>query len=200
VLSEIQLFRLKTNQVAKKLIVVFKIIHSKVSFFITGLKLPVFINPMLVCDIDHMSGILFQLVAGRNRNDILAVGGRYDKLISKFPQGHELPQGYGAVGAIINTERVATLLLMTPPAPDDVISSTCDVMVCVHGENPKISTEIRHTMAELRRNGISASISYETLSDIFDSQENLYVVLKHYRTFGTQHVVIFSEEERPMVC
>ncbi|CAB3984769.1 eIF-2-alpha kinase GCN2-like [Paramuricea clavata] len=154
-----------------------------------GLKLSVIIDPMLVCDINHMSGILFQFVAKRNRNDILAFGGRYDKLIAKFSQGRELPQGYNAVGAIINVERVASLLIESRK-PDDVISSTCDVMICVHGENITISKP-RDIMAALRIIGISVSISY----DILPSEANDDVIVEHCRMFGTQYVVIVSKKE-----
>jgi histidyl-tRNA synthetase len=180
------------------LMVIFRIIYSKILFFITGLTLQVIIDPTLVYDIDHMSGILFQFVAERDRNDILAFGGRYDKLIAKFSQGRELPQGYNAVGAIINVERVASLLIESRK-PDDVISSTCDVMICVHGEN--LMSTPRNIMAALRRNGISASISYETLShDILPPEANVDVIVEHCRKFGAQYVVIVSKKTCPQVC
>jgi histidyl-tRNA synthetase len=146
-----------------------------------------------------MSGALFQFVAEKKRGkakacgiDILAAGGRYDKLISVFSRGRELPPGYGAVGVSINVERIIQSAMQEP---DDVILSTCDVMVCAVGEDPMLN-ERSDLVVELRRQlGISASIWYETLTDAMLDDTQSYC-----RDCGIQYMVIVEENAPTRVC
>ena len=138
-----------------------------------------------------MSGALFQFVAEKKRKanassvDILAAGGRYDKLISLFSRGRELPPGYGAVGVSINVERIIQSAMQEP---DDVVLSTCDVMVCAVGENPMLNKRSDLVVA-LRGQDISASFWYEALTDAMLDETQAKC-----RDYGIQYMVIFEEK------
>lgn len=145
-----------------------------------------------------MSGALFQFVAKKKRKqkasgiDILAAGGRYDKLISIFSRGREMPPGYGAVGVSINVERIIQSAMQEP---DDVTLSTCDVMVCAVGENPMVKKRSDLVVALRAQLGISASIWYDVLTDArLDSTQSFW------RDCGIQYVVIFEEKAPTRVC
>ena len=137
-----------------------------------------------------MSGALFQFVAEKKRKanassiDILAAGGRYDKLISLFSRGRELPLGYGAVGVSINVERI---IQSTMQEAEDVILNTCDVIVCAVGENPMLS-ERNSLVVALRQQGVSASIWYEALTDAMLDHTQAYC-----QDCGIQYMVIVEE-------
>ncbi len=140
-----------------------------------------------------MSGALFQFVAEKKRSiDILAAGGRYDKLISIFSRGRELPLGYGAVGVSINVERIVQSAMQEP---DDVTLSTCDVMVCAVGENPMFSERSDLVVALRGQLRISASIWYGTLTDAMLDDMQAYC-----RDCGIQYMVIVEDKAPTRVC
>ena len=154
-----------------------------------------FLFPGLVYDIQHMSGVLFQFVSEKKHKakgvDILAAGGRYDKLISTFSRGRELPTGFGAVGVSINLERVIQSAMQES---DDVIFNTCDVMVCAVGDNSMLN-ERTDLVVALRESDISACIWYETLTDAMldETQRNC-------RNCGIPYMVIVEEKAPTRVC
>lgn len=138
-----------------------------------------------------MSGALFQFVAEKKRKakasviDILAAGGRYDKLISTVSRGRELPAGYGAVGVSINVERIIQSAMQEP---NDVILNTCDVMVCSGGENPMLKERSDLVVALRNQQGITASILYEMLTD-----EMLDDTQAYCKDCGIQYMLIVEE-------
>ena len=155
--------------------------------------------PGLVYNIQYMSGALFQFVAEKKRKakassiDILAAGGRYDKLISIFSRGRELPSGYGAVGVSINVERIIQSAMQEP---DDVTVNTCDVMVCAVGENPMLDQRLGLVVSlrELQLR-ISASIWYEPLTDAMLDDTQAYC-----QDCGIQYMIILEENAPTRVC
>lgn len=160
-------------------------------FLIPGLTLHVVLYPSLVYNIEYMSGALFQFVAEKKRKgkpsvDILAAGGRYDKLISVFSRGRELPPGYGAVGISINVEPIIQSAMQEP---DVVMLSTCDVIVCAVGDNPMLNERSKLVVALRTELGISARIWYETLTDARLDQTQAYC-----RNCGIQYMVIVKEK------
>ncbi|XP_028409017.1 eIF-2-alpha kinase GCN2-like [Dendronephthya gigantea] len=155
-----------------------------------GLTLQVNLYPSLVYNIQYMSGALFQFVAEKKGKakafDILAAGGRNDKLISIFSGVRELPAGYGAVGVSINVERIIQSAMQEL---DDVILNTCDVMVCAVGENPMLKERSDLVVALRNQLGISASISYEMLTD-----EMLDYTQAYCKECGIQYMLIVEEK------
>jgi histidyl-tRNA synthetase len=151
-----------------------------------------------VYNIQYMSGALFQFVAERKRKakassiDILAAGGRYDKLISIFSRGRELPPGYGAVGVSINVERIIQSAMQEP---DDVTVSTCDVMVCAVGESPMLNEQNNLVISLRKQLGISASVWYEPLTDAMLDETQA-----HCRDCGIEYMVILEEKAPTRVC
>ena len=86
------------------------------------INLPVVVNTSMVYNFQHFSGLVFQFVAANTRKrkrggvDILAAGGRYDKLINIFRVAaaeatHPLP---GAVGVSIAIEKIVASVLEDP--------------------------------------------------------------------------------------
>ena len=165
-----------------------------------GLTLPVMLYPSLVNDIQCMSGALFQFVTEKKRKakssvvDLLAVGGRYDKLISVFCRGRELPAGYGAVGVSMNIERIIQRVLQEEER-NDLQLRMCDVLVCAAGENPLLverTSIVRRLSGQLN---VSATIWYEPLSDSLLDETQAYC-----KDCGIQYLVIMEENAPTRVC
>lgn len=150
----------------------------------------VVLYPGLVYNIQYMSGVLFQFVSERKRKakgsaiDILAAGGRYDKLVSLFSRGRQRPPDFRAVGATINIERIVQLVSQDP---NFNFANACDVMVCAVGENTIVNEQIR-LLTSLRRGGISACLWNELLTDSM-----LDAVQGYCRDCGVQYMVIVEE-------
>ena len=167
-----------------------------------GLSLSVVLFPGLVYNYQRMSGALFQFVAektGRRSNasgiDILAAGGRYDKLVSVFSRGKELPAGYGAVGVSLNVERVIQSVVQKSEFGDLQVGM-CEMLVCAVGENPLLveRAEIVRRLTGKWMN-ISASLWYEPLS-----HSTLDETQAHCRDCGIQYLVIMEENTPTRVC
>jgi translation initiation factor 2-alpha kinase 4 len=138
-------------------------------------KLSIVIKTTLVYNIQHYSGIIFQVVATDNRKlkrgrvDILAAGGRYDKLVAHFRHGSEAHQCPGAVGASIAVEKIVSAV----SADEEVtLPCTCDVLVCSASQTSMLNERMR-IVRELWAAGIRATLMYNspaqfTLEDIQD--------------------------------
>ena len=155
--------------------------------------LPVVVNTSMVYNFQHFSGLIFQFVAANKRKrkrggvDILAAGGRYDKLINHFRRGAEATHpSPGVVGVSIAIEKIVAAVL-----EDEDIADPCpyDVLVCSAGHNPMQSERMRITR-DLWRAGIKANICYDS-KDMIPLEE----LQEFCKQGGIQHMVVLKEQE-----
>ena len=153
-----------------------------------GITLPVVVNTSMVYNIQHFSGLIFQFVAANTRKrkrggvDILAAGGRYDKLVSHFWRGdsHQVP---GAVGVSIAVEKIVAAVIEDKEA---TLPSACDVMICSAGHNPMHAERMR-IARDLWAAGIKAFVNYESKS--------LEQLQEHCREVGVSQMAVLKEQE-----
>lgn len=159
-------------------------------------KLPIVVKTTFVYDIQHFSGIFFQVVASDNRKtkrgggDILAAGGRYDKLIAHFVHGTQAQHCPGAVGVSIAVEKIVSAVYK-----DDSLNlpCACDVLVCSTSQT-SLLTERMRIVRELWSAGIPATLMYDspakfTLEDMQD----------YCRETGIPHLVFLKEQDPGVV-
>jgi serine/threonine protein kinase len=103
------------SKLAKENLNQLKLITSNLSSL--GFKMPVFVSTSFVLPvISHpfeYSGFVFQLLIQRKKTveyDILASGGRYDKMITNFRTTNDSPQQQFAVGVSFDFERIVDLI------------------------------------------------------------------------------------------
>ena len=154
------------------------------------ISLPVVVNTSMVYNFQHFSGLIFQFVAANKRKrkrggvDILAAGGRYDKLINSFRRGAEttIPSP-GGVGVSIAIEKIVAAVLEDQ---DAVVPCAYDVVVCSAGHNPMQAERMR-IARDLWKAGIKATISYDTMP--------LEELQDFCKEGAIQHMVILKEQE-----
>ena len=155
------------------------------------INLPVVVNTSMVYNFQHFSGLVFQFVAANTRKrkrggvDIIAAGGRYDKLINSFRRAaaeatHPSP---GAVGVSIAIEKIVASVL---DDQDSVIPCAYNVLVCSAGHNPMHAERMR-IARDLWKAKIKATISYETMP-LEELQESC-------KEGGIQYMVVLKEQE-----
>ena len=158
-----------------------------------GIKLRIVFNTALVYNIQHFSGLIFQFVALNQRKrrrggvDILAAGGRYDKLISHFRRGADA--GYqvpGAVGVSVAVEKIVAAVL---EIEESLLPNSCDVLVCSTGQNSMMEERMR-IARELWTAGIRTNLFYDSKSVY--SLEELH---DYCRQTKVGHMVVLKEQE-----
>ena len=157
------------------------------------INLPVKVNTSMVYNYQHFSGLIFQFVAANKRKrkrggvDILAAGGRYDKLIKEFRRGGEATHpSHGAVGVSIAIEKIVAAVL-----EDKDVSNLCpyDVLVCSAGRN-RMEAERMRLAHDLWECGIKANICYDS-KDMVSLEEQQ----EFCKQSGIQHMVVLKEQE-----
>ena len=149
------------------------------------ISLPVVVNTSMVYNFQHFSGLIFQFVAADSRKrkrggvDILAAGGRYDKLISQFRRVADT--GSCGVGVSIAIEKIVSALVEDQEA---FVPCQYDVFVCSTGCKP-MQEESMHIARDLWNAGIKATISYGAIL-LEEAQE----VCKRE---GIQHMVVLKD-------
>ena len=149
-----------------------------------GISLPVVVNASMVYNFQHFSGLIFQFVAADSRKrkrggvDILAAGGRYDKLIGQFRRVADTSCG---VGVSIAIEKIVSALVEDQEA---FVPCQYDVFVCSTGSKP-MQEESMHIARDLWNAGIKATISYGAIL-LEEAQE----VCKRE---GIQHMVVLKD-------
>ncbi|XP_074628735.1 eIF-2-alpha kinase GCN2-like [Acropora palmata] len=148
------------------------------------ISLPVVVNTSMVYNFQHFSGLIFQFVAADSRKrkrggvDILAAGGRYDKLIGQFRRVADTSCG---VGVSIAIEKIVSALVEDQEA---FVPCQYDVFVCSTGSKP-LQEESMHIARDLWNAGIKATISYGAIL-LEEAQE----VCKRE---GIQHMVVLKD-------
>ena len=159
-----------------------------------GVKLRMVFNPSLVYNILLFSGLIFQFVAVNQRKkkrggvDILAAGGRYDKLISYFrPATDAGHQAIGAVGVSIGFEKIVTAVL---DDKETLLPDSCDVLVCSTGNNSMMDERIRIAQ-ELWCAGVKTSLFYYGSRNLYSLED-----LQDYcRQMKVGFMVLMKEQE-----
>ena len=179
------------GQAARQALHDLETISSHIETF--GIGLPIVVNVSMVYNYHHFSGLIFQFVAANKRKrkrggvDILAAGGRYDKLVAHFCNGAEAMHSTpGAVGVSIAVEKIVAVVLEreTPTVP-----SVYDVLICSAGHNPMHAERMR-IARDLWKAGIKASIYYDTKDMI--PLEEIQEVCKQQ---SIQHMIVLKEQE-----
>ena len=159
-----------------------------------GITLPLFVNTSMVYNFQHFSGLIFQFVAKNERKrkrggvDILAAGGRYDKLISQFRRGADASHlSPGGVGVSIAIEKIVSSVLEDQ---DALVPCAYDVFICSAGHNP-MKVERMRIARDLWKAGVTATISYGT-TPLEELQE-------FCKQEGIQHMVVLKELEPEFV-
>ena len=168
-----------------------ELITSHAETFDVGL--PIVVNVSMVYNFHHFSGVIFQFVAENKRKrkrggvDILAAGGRYDKLVTHFSReadaAHPTP---GAVGVSIAVEKIVAAVLEHEAS---AVPSAYDVLICSAGHNPMHAARMR-IARDLWKAGIKASISFDTKEMI-----PLEEIQEYCKQGGIQHMVVLKEQE-----
>ena len=154
-----------------------------------GISLPLVVNTSMVYNFQHFSGLIFQFVAANIRKrkrggvDILAAGGRYDKLISQFRRADALFPSPGGVGVSIAIEKIVSAVVEDQ---DAFVPCAYDVSVCSAGHNPMQQERMR-IARDLWNVGIKATMSYGLMP-----LEELQEICKKQ---GVQHMVVLKEQE-----
>lgn len=158
-----------------------------------GLKLQIIVSLGFLYNVHQYSGVIFQVMCDhRKKNriipDVLAVGGRYNNLISKFHSliTHSLSQQYSvtqhAVGVSIHFEKIVSALLENP---EYQCSSRCDVLVCAIGHKPLLKDRMT-IIKDLWAAGLKA----ELLLDTIQTQEDIQDMC---RSAGISHMVMLKD-------
>ncbi|XP_041467880.1 eIF-2-alpha kinase GCN2-like isoform X1 [Lytechinus variegatus] len=186
-----------------------------------GVKLEMLINVGLVYNIQIFSGVIFQFVAsiGRPKKrptlDVLAAGGRYDKLVPEFKKPHSTQQnvpGPLAVGISVSFEKIISAVLQE--SQSDIVSSfvrrtfsdvvgidhrhvvqpfdgktmsVCDILVVSVGSSTLIRDRIK-VVRNLWAAGFHADILYDDSLSLEEAQD-------YCRAMGISHLVILKDSE-----
>ncbi|CAL1531308.1 unnamed protein product [Lymnaea stagnalis] len=158
---------------------------------ILGLKLQVIVTVGLIYNPGQYSGVMFEVMCENSKKkkivtEVLAAGGRYDKLIEKFKapvftSTHEHPHG---VGISLSFERLAAIV-----ADDDECQqlSPCDIIVCALGTQLLLKERLA-VARDLWSAGFRADVLFEKTED-FDA---LY---QNCRNRGISYIVILKDIE-----
>ncbi|KAI8514991.1 Eukaryotic translation initiation factor 2 alpha kinase 4 [Branchiostoma belcheri] len=153
----------------------------------------------LVYNVHHFCGLVFQFMAEtassktkkRVGMDVLAAGGRYDKLISQFkrPSMTSVP-GPAAVGVSIAFEKVVSAVSASESCQ---VPSTCDILVCTIGRSSLLKERMR-VVRDLWAAGLRAEILYDSMQSPEEIQD-------HCKQAGILHMVILNikDHESDMV-
>ncbi|XP_071485628.1 eIF-2-alpha kinase GCN2-like [Diadema antillarum] len=169
-----------------------EVIISQAQIF--GVRLPMLINVGLVYNIQIFSGVIFQFVAnvGHRRKkpsmDVLAAGGRYDKLIPGFKKPHSMQQslpGPLAVGVSISFEKIISAV-QSDPTPDPPFSAY-DILVISIGSSSLVKDRIK-VVRNLWAAGLKADFLYDNALSIGEAQD-------FCRFMGISHLVILKDSD-----
>ncbi|KAI8785191.1 eukaryotic translation initiation factor 2-alpha kinase 4 [Biomphalaria glabrata] len=154
-----------------------------------GLKLKIIVTVGLIYNPNQYSGVIFEVMCDSKKKkkllpEVLAAGGRYDKLIEKFKvyaSASEYPRG---VGISLSFDRLAAVV-----AEDEQNKnlSPCDVLVCSLGYHLMVKERLA-VARELRSAGFRTEV-------LFDKPEDFDALQENCRNRGISYIVIIKESE-----
>lgn len=166
-------------------------------------KHKVFISPLSSFNEKfYTGGLLFQCLYDTKKRDVLAAGGRYDKLIEEFRTKQASPHGYHAVGINIGWDRIVTSMaryhrnaaksaFLKKATDEDVSgqwgSKRCDILVASFDSTVLRSAGVK-MVGDLWANDLSAELAVDTrspeelLAHYRDDKHSWIIVIKHDTT------------------
>ncbi|KAK7506996.1 hypothetical protein BaRGS_00001847, partial [Batillaria attramentaria] len=154
-----------------------------------GVKLEVSMSLGWAHKLRQYSGIIFQVFCRtvrkkRTITEILAVGGRYDKMVRDFQSPLGMLEGtshhQGAVGVSLSFDRLLASLAEEKGTP-----SPCDVIVCTIGHTTMLKERLAITH-DLWAAGIRTEVIFDALKDIEEIQD-------YCRSAGIVFLVILKD-------
>ncbi|XP_071963594.1 eIF-2-alpha kinase GCN2-like [Antedon mediterranea] len=164
---------------------------------VLGVRAEMKISLSLVYNVHLYSGIMFQFVAnirrkkGKSGMDVLAAGGRYDKLIPLFK--HAVSSSMQsllcpcAVGVSIHLEKIVFAGLQD----SEEMPSTCDILVCAIGSSCSLKDKLK-CVRDLWAGGLKADILCDTSLGLEEIQE-------YCKYVGITHMVLIKDLESQKV-
>ncbi|GIX95584.1 hypothetical protein CEXT_792191 [Caerostris extrusa] len=161
-----------------------------------GVKIPILICPGLAHNISLFSGMFFQCIFSpkpskkKNLFNILAAGGRYDKLIQTFKlksleSGKTLNQS--AVGASIAIESIV--------AAENDFNESLKLGIAdflIHSEGAGMADEKATLLKEVLDLGIRATVLYDKNMTLDDAAD-------FCRNHGVQHILVLRKEDPAII-
>ncbi|XP_042898230.1 eIF-2-alpha kinase GCN2 [Parasteatoda tepidariorum] len=158
-------------------------------------ELPVVICPGLVHNCGLFSGMFFHCISKqsskkKNACDIIAAGGRYDKLIQSFrlrslDSGKSISQS--AVGASIAVESIVFSESTSKETPETGIAD-----FLIHSEGSGLSTEKASLMKEIQDLGLRATVLCDKNLTFEDAAD-------FCRNHGIPNIIILCKEEQNVI-
>ncbi|CAL1710511.1 unnamed protein product [Somion occarium] len=139
----------------------------------TGVTRPIYFHPLFMInspDSYFKDGVCFQVLRRHKRSDILALGGRYDHIISRYSPPKPKSDAICAIAVQINLDKITLALASFQSASQKTLlrerrsygywsPRRCDVYVVSHQEG--YLTDRLEVTALLWQNNISADLMYE---------------------------------------
>ncbi|KAF8655998.1 hypothetical protein AX16_002818 [Volvariella volvacea WC 439] len=167
---------------------------------LAGVKRQIFFHPlMLGSHHSHFKhGLLIEVVKKHKRTDVLAAGGRYDTLISRYYPPKTVHEPLCAMGLQISVEKItATLAVYQGTSVKALVKEErsfgywsprrCDVYVVSH--HPGYLQDRLEIVSQLWKHNISADLMYESGLADFESE--------NYMDLCTREGILFLVWPRP---
>ncbi|XP_012935952.1 eIF-2-alpha kinase GCN2 isoform X1 [Aplysia californica] len=159
-----------------------------------GLKLEVLVSLGLIYNPQQYSGVVFQVMCDNRKKkrvvrEVLAAGGRYDKLIERFvsPLHSTSRPGHG-VGVSISFDK---LVAVVEEEEQSSQLSPCDVIVCTVGHQMMVKERLA-IGRDLWAAGFRTDVLFDKTEDFDELQENC-------RNKGISHIIILKDGETSAV-
>ncbi|XP_041355156.1 eIF-2-alpha kinase GCN2-like [Gigantopelta aegis] len=158
-----------------------------------GLKLQILLTLGLIYNpLQYTSGLVFQVVCEYKKKkhtgvEVLAAGGRYDLLISRFHSPVHPPTSCQcAVGVSLSLEKIVAAVVEEKEAP-----SPFDILVCTIGHKTMMKERLT-VVKDLRAAGLKVDM-------VFDTMQNLEDIQDHCKRAGISHIVILKDGDTGFV-
>jgi translation initiation factor 2-alpha kinase 4 len=161
-----------------------------------GCKFPPILSVGLLSNIKHFSGVMFQVVYDVKRNnrttvDVLAAGGRYDRLLTHFRKPGTTPSqsSLGVVGVSIAYDKIVSAAMEKGAAMP--VPTLTDALVCSLGHR-SVTRELLTIVKELWAVGV--------LADIYiDGTQSLEEIKDYCRENHISHLILQKDCEISLI-
>ncbi|XP_064601948.1 eIF-2-alpha kinase GCN2-like [Liolophura sinensis] len=154
-----------------------------------GMKMKDIVTLGLHFNCQQYSGVVFQVMSDVRRKkrvvaDILAAGGRYNKMISQFhtPMLTDTSTVQHGVGVSVAFDKVVNAMIEYQEP-----QSASDILVCTIGHKAMLKERL-NVVRDLWSAGLRAEVLYEALQTLEDIQERC-------KTLSISHIVILKDSE-----